>query len=141
MTKRPSSRSIKAVRTYTVPEAATALGVTIGTVRNWVRNGLPVLNAKRPTLILGSVLRDYIDRKWAKYKVTLALDQLYCLTCKEPRTPYGRMLDYIPGNHRTGRLTGLCEVCGGVCNRMASRASLDRFAEIFDVAIRGAGVA
>lgn len=141
MAKRPNRRAIKGVRSYTVPEAASALGVTVGTVRNWIRNGLPVLNAKRPTLILGAVLREYVDQQRTKHKVALAPDQLYCLTCKMPRTPYGLMLDYIPRNERTGRLTGLCEVCGGTCNRIASRASLARLSAIFDVAVRGASEA
>lgn len=141
MAKRPNGRAIKAVRSYTVAEAASALGVTVGTVRTWIRNGLPVLNAKRPTLILGAVLRDYIDRKRMKHKIALAPDQLYCLICKQPRTPYGLMLDYIPHSNRTGRLTGLCEVCGGTCNMIASRASLSRLGTIFDVAIRDANAA
>ncbi len=138
MAKRPNGRAIKAVRSYTVPEAASALGVTVGTVRNWIRNGLPVLNAKRPTLILGAVMRDYMDQQRTKHKVALAPDQLYCLTCKKPRTPYGLMLDYIPRNEKTGRLMGLCEACGGTCNRIASRASLARLDGIFDIAVRDA---
>lgn len=137
MAKRPNGRAIKAVRTYTVQEAAAALGVTVGTVRTWVRNGLPVLNTKRPTLILGSVLRDFLDLQRTKRKVALDPDQLFCLTCKQPRTPYGLMVDYIPRDGRTGRLSGLCGVCGGTCNRIASQTSLTRLGAIFDVAIRG----
>lgn len=29
---------------------------------------------------------------------------------------------------------GLCEVCGGTCNRMISRAKIDHFREIFALA-------
>ncbi len=141
MAKRPNHRGVKAVRSYTVPEAASALGVTMGTVRNWIRNGLPVLNAKRPTLILGSILRDYLDGQRTRHKVALAPDQLYCLTCKAARAPYGLMLDYIPHSGKTGRLTGLCEACGGTCNRIASRASLTRLGEFFDIAVRDADTA
>ena len=53
--KRPNPRSIKAARTYTITEAAEALGMSFGTVRGWVKQGLPAMTAQRPFLILGDV--------------------------------------------------------------------------------------
>ena len=136
MAKRPNPRAIKAVLTYTIPEAAQVLGVTLGTVRAWIKQGLPAMTAQRPYLILGDDLRGFLTSRVTKGKVTLAPDQLYCLTCKSPQTPLGMMLDFTPQSVTTGRLTGLCAVCGGTCNRMASLASLTRLRAIFDVACR-----
>ena len=136
MAKRPNPRAVKAVLTYTIPEAAQALGVTCGTVRAWIKQGLPAMTAQRPYLILGGDLRSFLASRVTKGKVKLAPDQLYCLTCKSPQTPLGLMLDFTPHSATTGRLTGLCAVCGVTCNRMASLASLTQLSAIFDIACR-----
>ena len=136
MAKRPNPRSIKAARTYTILEAAEALGVSIGAVRGWVRQGLPVLKSQRPHLILGDVLRTFLEARRTKAKSKLADDQLYCLTCKNGQTPMGMMVDAVDQTAKTIRLTGLCSICGGSCNRLASRAKLPLLTKIFDVAYR-----
>lgn len=138
MAKRPNPRAVKAVLTYTIPEAALALGVTCGTVRAWVKQGLPAMISQRPFLILGDDLRSFLTGRAAKGKVGLAPNQLYCFTCKSPQTPLGMMLDFRPQSATTGRLTGLCSVCGYTCNRMISCANLSRLSKIFDIVCREA---
>lgn len=136
MPKRPNPRAIKAARTYTVEEAANALGVSVGTIRSWVKSGLPLMRSQRPFLILGDALRDFLEYRAQASKAPLLDDQLYCLTCKVGRKPMGLMVDCIPQTHGTARLLGLCEVCGGTCNRMISRSKLDHFSQIFCVEIK-----
>jgi len=136
MAKRPNPRAVKAVRTCTVPEAAQTLGVTVGTVRSWIKHGMRAMTMQRPHLILGKDVREYLAHKSTKGKVRLAADQLYCLTCKAPQCPYGMMLDFTSISTITGRLSGLCETCGGTCNRMVSQANLPYLATIFDIAYR-----
>lgn len=136
MAKRPKPRSIRAARTYTIEEAATALGVSTVTVRAWVKAGLPIMKAERPYLILGEALREFLQCRSAKAKKRLQPDQLYCLACKAPRAPMGMLVDLVVQNGQTARLVGLCDVCGGTCNRMISRSASDQFAKIFEIAIR-----
>lgn len=131
MAKRPSHRVLRAARSYTFEEAATALCVSRGTVRAWAKNGLPTMKSQRPYLILGEALKDFLQAKTEKGKVALQPTELYCLTCKAPRTPMGMLVDCIPQTANTCRLMGLCEVCGGTCNRMIGRAKIDQFREIF----------
>lgn len=137
MVKRPNPRSIRAARPYTIEEAAEALGVSIGTVRAWEKAGLPIMKSERPYLILGEALRDFLQIRAAAAKAPLQPDQLYCFTCKAPRSPLGLIVDIFPGTAKTARLAGLCDVCGGTCNRMVSRSAIDRFSRIFDIAIKG----
>jgi hypothetical protein len=134
MAKRPNPRAIKAARTYTMLEGADAQGVSVGTVRGWIRQALPVMKAQRPYLILGDALRHFLDLRRGKTKAPLGPDQLYCLTCKQAQSPMGMMVDCLPQTAKTARLVGLCVVCGGTCNRMVSRADLPRYSAIFDVA-------
>ena len=135
MAKRPNPRSIRAARTYTIEEAAEALGVSTGTIRGWVKAGLPIMSSKRPFLILGDAIRRFVEQRRANSKITLQPDQLYCLSCKAGRQPMGLMIDVLPQTTQTARLVGLCDVCGGTCNRMISIAKLDQLRLIFDVAI------
>jgi len=137
MAKRLKLKCIRAARTYTIQEAADALGVSVGTVRAWAKAGLPMMTARRPFLILGESLRDFLQARQQGAKSPLEADQLYCLSCKAGRAPMGGMVDCVPQGARTARLVGLCEVCGGTCNRMISRARIDPFREIFDLVIKG----
>lgn len=137
MPKQTNPRAVKAARSYTVPEAADALDVTSGTVRQWIRNGLRVMKAQRPCLILGSDIREFLTAMRAGRRTPLGPDQLYCLSCRRPCQPYGMMVDYIAHSAHTGRLSGLCDVCDGTANRMVGRASLPALREIFDIHCRG----
>ena len=136
MAKRPNPRVIKAARTYTIEEAALALGVTPATVRAWVKAGLPLMQSRRPFLILGDGLRLFLTDRAKGSKTPLGPDQLYCFTCKSACMPMGLLVDCIPQTPRTSRLMGLCEACGGTCNRMISNTKIDHFSRIFEVAIK-----
>lgn len=136
MAKRPNPRAIKAARTYTVEEAAIALGVSVGTIRAWVKSGLPLMRSQRPFLILGDSLRAFLEDRATTAKAPLHPNQLYCLSCKAGRTPMGLLVDCIPQTAQTARLLGLCEACGSTCNRMISRSKIDQYSQIFCVAIK-----
>lgn len=138
MPKIVDPKPIKGNRTYTVEEAAALLGLCIATIRNWIKKGLTVLDKQGPKLILGADLRAFIMERQKTTHFTLAPDELLCLTCKVGRKPMGMMVDYTP--HRggkTGRISGLCDTCGGSCNRMVSATNLPDLRQTFDVAIRG----
>lgn len=139
MAKRPNIRAIKSARSYDVLEAARALNVTAGTVRGWITQGLPALKKQRPILILGHELRAFLSMRHGRAKVPLLPDQLYCLRCKLGQRPMGMLLDFTPQSVTTARLMGLCEVCGGTCNRMVRSADLPRLATIFEIACREGG--
>ena len=92
------------------------------------------MKAQRPYLILGEALKDFLQVKTSNRKSALQAAELYCLSCKAPRSPMGMLVDCIPQTATTARLMGLCETCGGTCNRMISRAKIDHFREIFALA-------
>ncbi|MDQ3246746.1 MAG: helix-turn-helix domain-containing protein, partial [Pseudomonadota bacterium] len=53
---------VKVNRSYTVEEAAEAVGATPQTVRIWIKSGLLALEGQRPVLILGWALKDFLAR-------------------------------------------------------------------------------
>ena len=65
MARRPDWRRIKSHRSYTVNECAEGLGVHKNTLRAWIKDGLPVLSAGRPLLILGANLKAFLEERYA----------------------------------------------------------------------------
>lgn len=122
--RRPNHRLIKTLRTYTVEEVANLLDTHKNTVRRWIKDGLPVLDDRRPVLIHGQVLSNYLRAKRAKYKQTCKPGEIFCVRCKAPKSP--DLAEYKPLTATTGILAALCPGCGSTMNRRVSLAKLDQ---------------
>jgi len=96
-----------------------------------------MMTEQRPYLILGEALKDFLQARAKSRRSKLQPAELYCLTCKCGREPMGRLVDCTLQTSTTARLTGLCESCGGMCNRMISQSKIDEFGRIFELQIRG----
>jgi len=131
MAKRANPMAVKASLTYEVSEAALALGKSKATIRNWIRDGLPVMSKQKPYLILGQALRDYIRATSQAAKSPLAQDELYCVSCKSAQPPQDLIVEVVPNNAQTIRLKGVCSDCGGAASRFVSRSKAQQFAVIF----------
>jgi DNA-binding XRE family transcriptional regulator len=136
MVRRVSARKVKIHNQYTYQQAADVLGVSVQTVRLWRRSGLPVLDSQKPHLILGFALKDFLNKRFTKSKRRLARDQFLCMACNAPTRAYGGLADYTPYTANRGRLEALCEVCGGLCGKFASRSLCDELAPILTIATR-----
>ena len=110
------------------------LGVTVQTVRNWRASGLKVMAEKRPHLILGACLIEFLHNRRSEAQVEIDDDQIFCLSCRSAVRPWGMALDYLPISDTRGRLEGLCERRHGTCCRFASKAQLPELAAIFEIA-------
>ena len=135
MPKRVNPNLAKIHRSYSVEEAAALFGVHKNTVRNWIKNGLPLCDDRRPALILGAELRGFLQKKRQSRKRRCNLFELYCLRCRSPKRPAGNRVDFSPLSESTGRLIGLCPDCDGVMNRYASMAGLAEIRVLLDVSI------
>lgn len=130
---RADPRHLRSAQNYTVPELARALGFSIGTVRVWIRQGLPALTAQRPTLIVGSEAKEFlIERRQAKERPLLS-DEVYCLSCKAPGKFFENMvqLETVPG--KPTRITGFCATCEGSASRVIGAAQIDQLDRYFEV--------
>lgn len=135
MPKSVNPNLVKIHRNYTVEETALVLGVYKNTVRAWIKNGLPVCDDKRPTLILGIQLRAFLQLKRKARKRKCRVDEIYCMHCRSPKRPAGDMVDLALVNGSTNRLTGLCPDCSSLMNRFVSESSLARIMSELDVQI------
>ena len=121
---RANPRLIKLHRSYAVEEAALVLGKHKNTLRTWIKQGLPVMAAQRPALILGSELRAFLEARRKRAARPCAPGTIYCLKCRAPRRPALGMVDYIASNASGGNLKALCEICGTVMHRRIARAAI-----------------
>jgi hypothetical protein len=133
--RRINSRRVKIHRNYTVDEAAKALGVHKNTVRLWIKQGLPVVDERRPILLQGKAIRAFLDNRKAKRKCRLSAGEFYCLKCRSPKSPAGRMADYVALTPDLGNLQGFCPECETIMNRRTSLAKLDRIKGDLEVMI------
>lgn len=135
MRKRINPHLAKIHRSYTVEEAASILSIHKNTVRIWVKNGLQTCDDKRPMLILGRHLRDYLQRRKVKNKRPCPPGKLYCVRCKEPQSPLGNQVEYQPVTRTKGNLMGICPNCDATIFRLASVANLKQLRPYLDISM------
>lgn len=120
----PNHRLVKIHRSYTVEEAARLLDKHKNTVRKWVKEGLATIDDKRPMLILGHDLVEFIKKLRTKNKQTCKPGELYCVRCRIPKFPAGDMADYVPVSEKIGNLIAICPDCDSIMNRRVSLARI-----------------
>ncbi len=133
MGKHCNPNLVKIHRNYTVEEVASLLGVHKNTVREWVKSGLAICDDKRPMLILGSILKSFLQAKRKKNKQKCRPFEVYCVRCRSPQFPAGNMVDYEALNSCSGRLVGICPVCDGIINKYINFAKLTEIQDKLDM--------
>ncbi|QGX39378.1 helix-turn-helix domain-containing protein [Permianibacter aggregans] len=131
---RPSPNRVKIHRNYTVEEIAELFGVHKNTVREWIKKGLPLCDKRRPVIILGSALREFLSTQRSSRKRRCKPGELYCLKCREPRKPAGDMAEFRPVTDSVGNLLAICTVCETIMNQRISLAQLHNLKGKIDIA-------
>jgi hypothetical protein len=126
MSRHPNYRLVKIHRNYTVEEIARLFNVHKNTVRGWIKQGLPMIDRQRPTLIVGSMLSRFLQDRRRRGQKRCAPGEIYCVKCRAPVRPAGGIADYIPTTSSLGTLTGICPGCERMIYRRASQATLDK---------------
>jgi hypothetical protein len=133
--RNPNPRLVKIHRNYTVEDITHLLSVHMNTVRKWIKQGLPIIDDKRPKLILGHDLSAFLQARRAKNKRPCRANQMYCLRCRKPKIPAGNMADYQPVTASLGNLFGICPDCDSGMNRCTSLAKLMQFRGEIDITL------
>ena len=137
MAKRYNARAVKKHHSYTIEEAAEALGAHPQTVRAWTKRGLITLSEKRPTLILGAHLQTFLTESLTVKKRPLLPNELFCLPCGTGVIPDANLADFVEWGRGNGRLTGICPTCEALCHRFANAERLGEVAPDLDIDFRG----
>ena len=132
--RRATWRSVKRHYSLTVEEAAMTLGVHKGTVRRWIKNGLPALTDRKPALILGDDLIDWLKSQ-RKERQTCGLGELYCMKCRCPRKAADARAELCPSPSSGGNLRAHCGECGTLMHRCISAGQIDQFCQHLSITI------
>lgn len=124
----PNHRLVKIHRSYTIEEIADLFAIHKNTVRKWVKEGLTPSDDKRPMLILGCILVEFLKARREKNKQSCKPGEIYCVRCRAPKLPAGDMAEYSPVTEKFGNLTAICPDCDAIMNR---RVSLSRMRELW----------
>ena len=131
--RHPNPRLVKIHRNYTVEEIASLFGVHRNTVRQWIKQGLPTSDQKRPFLILGRDLVAFLQARRAKNKRPCQPGEIYCVRCRAPKAPAGDMADYQIVTETLGNLIAICPDCNAIMNRRVSLAKLEQIRGRLDI--------
>lgn len=124
--RRANPYGVKQHRTYTAGELATCLGVHKNTVRNWQREGLEPVEARRPLLFHGETVRAFLLKRGAARKRPCPPGTLYCLRCRQPRAPHPGTVEFVPMEPRGGSLRAVCGCCGLTMHRRTRETDVAR---------------
>jgi hypothetical protein len=131
--RKGNRQQIKTHRSYTVDEAARCLSVAKGTIRRWIKGGLPALTDKKPILILGCDLIGFLSRSNEKQRCQL--HECYCVKCRLPRRPAADFAEYVPLLPSLGNLRAICPVCDKLMHKRVAFGALPRLRAILDITI------
>jgi hypothetical protein len=131
--RHPNHRLVKIHRNYKVEEIASLLGTHKNTVHRWVKTGLPTNDHKRPMLILGRDLIEFLQARRAKNKRPCRPGEIYCVRCHRPKVPAGEMVDYLPITDKLGNLKAICPDCDSIMNRRVNLAKLGQVQGKMDI--------
>lgn len=122
--RRINPRLAKRHRSFSVFELADLLGVHRNTVRQWIKDGLPVLDGAKPILIIGGEFQAWWAKRTKARKRPCQPGQMYCFKCRAPKAPALGMVEYAAKNAVTGNLKALCETCGTFMHRRTRLADI-----------------
>lgn len=134
-TKHPNPRLAKIHRNYSIEELAGLFKVHKNTVRGWVRDGLTPIDHQRPTLIRGDETRRFLIERRAKAKQSCGPGRIYCLPCRAPKVPAGKMVELQCDGGANGSLCGICPDCNRLIYRRVNPARLGAVRGDLDVSI------
>jgi excisionase family DNA binding protein len=129
---------LKIHRSYTVNEAAEALGVHPNTINGWLKAGLPFIATKRDRLILGVDLKAFLEKRDCRRRQTCPPGTMFCMRCRAPRRPPVGLVELVGVRSATLNLRGLCPTCTAVMHRRVARDRLE-VAGFGELNVQGAG--
>jgi hypothetical protein len=133
--RHPNPRLAKIHRNYSLEDISRLHGVHKNTVRNWLREGLEPIDGQRPILIQGRELRRFLTERRARAKQACGPGRIYCLPCRAPKVPAGKIADCVQTGETTGALQGICPDCNRMIYRRVNPQKLEAVRGGLDVTV------
>ena len=138
--RHPNSRLAKIHRSYSVDEIARLFDIHKNTIRAWFKQGLEAIDGQRPTVVRGNEIRRFLSGRRAHAKRPSGPGRIYCLPCRAPKIPAGKMAECVSTSDTTGSLRGICPDCDRLIYRMVNPQKIDAVRGDLDVTFTQAGI-
>jgi hypothetical protein len=134
-----NTRLIKRDYAYFISEIADLFHLHPNAVRRWIKAGLFTVDDRRPALIHGGDLIDFLDTRQAQRKQKCAIDEFYCCRCRRPRRP---LFNRVQVQIRKAKinLSGVCDTCGSRMNSVGSVSGIEDYRRTFMIQTPGEGL-
>jgi len=126
---------IKTRSSYSVKVIAYIYRLHPRTVQDWIKQGLKIIEgSKKPYLILGNYVREFLKEKNKRNKCKLNPDEFYCTRCRTNKRSLSDKIT-IEIKKQLGKssnqvfIRGICEVCKNRVIRFSSDSKLLRIKE------------
>jgi hypothetical protein len=133
--RNPNPRLAKIHRSYSVDDISRLFKIHKNTVRNWLRQGLKPVDDQRPTLIRGQELQHFLAERRSRSKQTCGPGRIYCLPCRSPKVPAGKIADCIQTGDTIGTLQGICPECNRMIYRRVNLQKLNAVRGDLEIAV------
>lgn len=137
MAKKYNANLIKSKKSYYIRDICEKLEIHKKTVLDWInKEGLEKIGNKKPFLIHGSILKQFLIQKNLKQKLPIsdkATDKIFCPRCKTRQKPYGNMVDLCFYSKNRGNLQAICSVCNGKIYKGFGLKDLEKIKKKLDI--------
>jgi hypothetical protein len=130
---RYNTRLIRRDLSYTIQEVAELFSLHPNAVRCWLKEGLRRIDGRKPYLIHGSDLIDFLNRRQMGRKHRCQPGEMFCCRCREPRLPVVGSIVIHRVNERQIMIRGVCELCGTKMNRGCLAARIVEAERAFNI--------
>ncbi|MDE6481613.1 MAG: tyrosine-type recombinase/integrase [Alphaproteobacteria bacterium] len=108
-------------------------GLCPNTVRNWIKQGLPVCCKGTPKLIHGAALAEFLKQKNASRKFKMRFDEMFCLHCRTKHVPLNHCIE-LEQDAACLKARGLCPRTSKTMNRNYKNSDYDELCRVFTIA-------
>lgn len=126
-------RRIHISQSYSVQEIAELYGLHKNAVLRWIKDGLPLIDQRKPYMVHGGDLAEYLTKKKSGRKCKCQPDEFFCFKCRAPRKAWESAADIVIRNESKLTISGLCAVCNTVVQRVGVVKKLPEYQKIFSI--------
>ncbi|MCC7037810.1 MAG: helix-turn-helix domain-containing protein [Alphaproteobacteria bacterium] len=126
-----NTRLIRLGMSYTVQEVAALFRLHKGAVLRWIKDGLHVIDQRKPYLIYGAELASYLDSKQKKRKQKCRPDELFCCRCRAPRKAWKNLAEIEQRTATKLIIRAICVACNTPLYRLGTINHLPEYQKTF----------
>ena len=131
MFKYYKSNLIISNRSYSTEKIERLLKIHPQTIREWINQNNLECVSRKPILIYGAILKEFIKNRNERHKKTLSFNEFKCLKCKAISIPKGNQISIYHNKNGSIRATGVCQNCNNEFSKLFKKNSIEQLKNSF----------